>query len=91
MTTSQTWWVIFHEPNPAAMTITAVEPAPEGDAAHENRLAQLQKAGQRAYVIDAPDVDTAGDIAGRVWAEELVSSPARLAAADAYIAKKPTT
>lgn len=80
------WWVIFHEPTPVEMTIVAVEPSPGDDAAHDKRCAELEAAGQRAYVIAAPDEDIAGDIAGRVWAEELVSDPARLATADAYLA-----
>ncbi|WP_063734413.1 hypothetical protein [Streptomyces sp. RTd22] len=88
---SRNWWVIYQEPNPVEMTILAVEPAPEGDAAHDKKRAQLQEAGQRAYVITAPDADTASDIAFRAWAEELVASPKRLAVADAHIAANNST
>ncbi|KFF97997.1 hypothetical protein IQ62_27110 [Streptomyces scabiei] len=80
------WWVIYHEPTPAEMTINAVEPPPNDDDAHDKRCAELEASGQHAYVIAAPDQDAAGEIASRVWAEELVTNPARLALADAYLA-----
>ena len=80
------WWVIYHEPIPVEMTITAVEPPPSDDAAHDKRCAELEASGQHADVIAAPDQDAAGEIAGRVWAEELVTNPARLATANAYLA-----
>ncbi|MFG2022276.1 hypothetical protein [Streptomyces sp. NPDC048825] len=79
------WWVIYHEPTPVEMTIIAVEPPPDA-AAHDKRCAELEASGQHAYVISAPGQEVAGDIAGRVWAEELVTNPARLATADAYLA-----
>ncbi|UNO42189.1 hypothetical protein [Streptomyces sp. MST-110588] len=82
----QTWWVIYREPNPAQVEVMAVEPPPGGDAAHDRRCAELQEAEQHAYVVTAPDADTAGDIALLAWAEELVASPTRLAAANAYLA-----
>ncbi|MEH0661050.1 hypothetical protein QA860_25620 [Streptomyces stelliscabiei] len=75
-----TWWVIYREPNPAEMHVEAVEPAPTD--AQDARCAEFVAAGQHAYVITAPDA--ASDIALRVWAEELVGSPARLAAANAH-------
>ncbi|MER6131934.1 hypothetical protein [Streptomyces sp. NPDC001815] len=80
------WWVIYREPNPAQIDVVAVEIPPEGDAAHDERCAALEASGHTAYVITAPDKDVAGDIALRVWSEELVNSPTRLAAADAYLA-----
>ncbi|MEH0609033.1 hypothetical protein [Streptomyces scabiei] len=79
-----TWWVIYREPNPAEMHVEAVEPAPTDADALDARCAEFVAAGQHAYVITAPDADTASDIALRVWAEELVASPARLAAANAH-------
>ncbi|MFE2034244.1 hypothetical protein ACFXBB_13505 [Streptomyces scopuliridis] len=82
----QPWWVIYREPNPAQIDVVAVELPPGDDAAHDKRCAELQEAGQHAYIITAPDADTAGDIALRVWSEELVASAPRLAAANAYIA-----
>ncbi|MFJ3229957.1 hypothetical protein [Streptomyces sp. NPDC086787] len=85
MSTAPTWWVIFHEPNPAQMDIVAVEPVPANPDARRKRLT---RSGQRAYIVTAPNVETAGDIAGRVWAEELVATPARLAAANAYLTRK---
>ncbi|MEV4444593.1 hypothetical protein [Streptomyces mirabilis] len=80
------WWVIYQEPTPAQMDVVAVEAPPEDDAAHDKRCAELEASGQHAYVISAPDQEVAGDIAGRIWAEELVTNPARLAVADAYLA-----
>ncbi|MFI5801196.1 hypothetical protein [Streptomyces sp. NPDC051677] len=80
------WRVIFHEPTPGEMTIVAVEPPPAGDAAHDERCAELQASSQRAYVITAPDQVAAGTTASRVWAKELVTNPARLATADACLA-----
>ncbi|MCK8431887.1 hypothetical protein G3I77_02260 [Streptomyces sp. D2-8] len=80
------WWVIYREPNPAQIDVVAVETPPEDDAAHDKRCAELEASGQAAYVVTAPDEDVAGDIALRVWSEELVNSPTRLAAADAYLA-----
>ncbi|MFL4950638.1 hypothetical protein ACJ6WE_25590 [Streptomyces sp. MMS24-I31] len=87
----KTWWVIYREPNPAQVEVVAVEPPPGDDTAHDRRCAELQEAQQHAYVVIAPDADTAGDIALRVWAEELVASPARLAAANAYLAANART
>ncbi|TQK44378.1 hypothetical protein FBY35_5882 [Streptomyces sp. SLBN-118] len=81
----QPWWVIYREPSPAEIEVVAVELPPGDDTAHDKRCAELQEAQQHAYIITAPDADTAGDIALRVWAEELVASPARLAAADAQL------
>ncbi|MCZ4099824.1 hypothetical protein [Streptomyces sp. H39-C1] len=88
MTTSPqpSWWVIYREPNPAEMEVVAVERPPGDDSAHDQRCAELREANQLAYVIAAPDADTAGNVALRIWAEELVASPTRLADADAYIA-----
>ncbi|MEV6378988.1 hypothetical protein AB0M31_06150 [Streptomyces sp. NPDC051773] len=80
------WWVIYHEPTPVEMTITAVEPPPSDDAAHDKRCAELEASGQLAYVIAAPDQDAAAEIAGRIWAEELVTNPAHHATAEAYLA-----
>ncbi|MGW4981243.1 hypothetical protein [Streptomyces mirabilis] len=80
------WWVIYHEPTPVEMTITAVEPPPSNDAAHDKQCAELEASGQLAYVIAAPDQDAAAEIAGRIWAEELVTNPARHATAEAYLA-----
>lgn len=80
------WWVIFHEPTPASQEIVAVEPPPVGKEAQHERCDQMAAAGHQAYIITAPDEGTAGDIALRIWAEQLVSSPERLAAANAYIA-----
>ncbi|MCX5328093.1 hypothetical protein [Streptomyces sp. NBC_00140] len=80
------WWVIYHEPTPVEMTIIAVESPPSDDAAHDEWCAVLEASGQRAYVVAAPDRDAAGEIAGRIWAEELVTNPARHAAAEAYLA-----
>ncbi|MFD3618754.1 hypothetical protein ACFWWT_26635 [Streptomyces sp. NPDC058676] len=80
------WWVIYREPNPAQIDVVAVETPPEDDAAHDKRCAELEASGQAAYVVTAPDEDVAGDIALRVWSEELVNSPTWLAAADAYLA-----
>ncbi|WP_328434873.1 hypothetical protein [Streptomyces sp. NBC_00425] len=80
------WWVIYREPNPAQIDVVAVETPPEDDAAHDKRCAELEASGQAAYVVTAPDEDVAGDIALRVWSEELVNSPTRLAAANAYLA-----
>ncbi|MFH9227636.1 hypothetical protein [Streptomyces lydicus] len=91
MSVIPTWWVIFREPNPAQMDIVAVEPAPSVADAQDARCAEFVQAGQHAYVITAPDADAASDIAGRVWARELVSTPARLAAADAYLAANSRT
>lgn len=79
-----TWWVIYRELNPAEMQVEAVEPAPTDADAQDARCAEFVAAGQHAYVITAPDADAASDIALRVWAEELVASPARLAAANAH-------
>lgn len=79
-----TWWVIYREPNPAEMEAVAVEPAPADDDVQDKRCAEFVAAGQHAYVITAPDADAASDIALRVWAKELIASPARLAAADAH-------
>ncbi|WP_327297807.1 MULTISPECIES: hypothetical protein [unclassified Streptomyces] len=86
-----TWWVIYHEPTPAEIEIVTVEPAPSEPETQDKRCAEFVQAGQHAYVITAPDADTAGDIALRVWAEELVASPARLAAADTYNAANQLT
>jgi hypothetical protein len=80
------WWVIYREPNPAQIDVVAVETPPENDAAHDKRCAELEASGQAAYVVTAPDEDVAGNIALRVWSEELVNSPTRLAAANAYLA-----
>ncbi|ELP68530.1 hypothetical protein PV735_15360 [Streptomyces turgidiscabies] len=80
------WWVIYHEPTPAEMAITAVEPPPGDDAAHDKRCAELEASGQCAYVVAAIDQDAAAEIAGRIWAEELVANPARHATAEAYLA-----
>ncbi|MEU9238554.1 hypothetical protein [Streptomyces sp. NPDC048385] len=85
MSEAPTWWVIFHEPNPAQMNIVAVEPAPIDPDHQDARCAEFTEAGQRAYVITATDPDAASEIAGRVWAKELVTTPSRLAAADAYL------
>jgi hypothetical protein len=68
------------------MTITAVELPPSGDAAHDKRCAELEASGQLAHVIAAPDQDAAAEIAGRIWAEELITNPARHATGEAYIA-----
>ena len=80
------WWVIYREPNPAQMDIVAVEALPEDDSAHDKRCAELETSGQLAYVIAAPDQDAAAETAGRIWAEELITNPARHAAAEAYLA-----
>ncbi|MER6204649.1 hypothetical protein [Streptomyces sp. NPDC001642] len=80
------WWVIYREPYPARMDVVVVEALPEGGAAHDERCAELETSGQLAYVVAAPDQDAAADIAGRTWAEELVTNPARHAAAEAYFA-----
>ncbi|MEV0444982.1 hypothetical protein AB0I84_21610 [Streptomyces spectabilis] len=85
-TLTRTWWVIYREPTPAAMQIIAAEPAPSDADAHDQRCAELQQAGHSAYVINAPDEDTASDIAARIWAQELVTNPHRLAAANAHLA-----
>ncbi|MEU2558405.1 hypothetical protein ABZ626_03520 [Streptomyces longispororuber] len=80
------WLVVCHEPNPATVEIVAVEPAPEDDTALTQRSAELKKSGHFGYLIEAPDEDTASDEAGHLWAQSLLASPQRLAAADAYIA-----
>ncbi|WP_157968478.1 hypothetical protein [Streptomyces geranii] len=80
------WWDIYHEPTPVEMTITGVQPPPSDDAAHGKRCAELEASGRHAYVVAAPDQDVAAEIAGRKWAEELVTNPARHATAEAYLA-----
>ncbi|WSQ08934.1 hypothetical protein OG604_14810 [Streptomyces sp. NBC_01231] len=87
------WWVVYREPTPAEMEVVTVALPPGDDATHDRRCAELEASGHCAYVITAPDEDAAGDIALRVWSEELVTSPTRLAAADAYLANlnQPTT
>ncbi|WJV48936.1 hypothetical protein [Streptomyces flavofungini] len=82
------WWVTYREPNPAQMDIVAVEPAPEDDTARDERNAELERTGQSAYRVTAPDKDTAGDIAARLWSEDLVANPERRAAANAHIAQQ---
>ncbi|MFH9246727.1 hypothetical protein [Streptomyces sp. ISID311] len=83
--TEQQWWVIYRE-TVIQFEIVAVEPPPGDDAAFDERCAQLEADGLGAYVIAAPDADTAGDIVGRAWVEAFLSDPQRLAAADAYLA-----
>ncbi|KAB1989830.1 hypothetical protein ACWD4F_07470 [Streptomyces aureus] len=85
------WWVVCEEPNPAQQDVVSVEPEPTGADAVAKRTAELAAAGQYAYAITAPDADTASDIAFRAWAERLASTPARLAAANAYIARNNRT
>ncbi|MFI1100222.1 hypothetical protein [Streptomyces melanogenes] len=86
---SRDWWVIYQEPTPAEMTIVAVELPPDDDTAHDKRCAEIEEAGQRAYLITAPDADTASAIAMRVWADESVTSPEHPATARAYNAQPP--
>ncbi|WP_172387144.1 hypothetical protein [Streptomyces sp. MNP-20] len=81
----RTWWVIFHEPSPTQMETVAVEPPPSDADAHDQRCAELEQAGHRAYVINASDEDAASDIAARIWAQELVTNPHRRAAANAHL------
>ncbi|WP_329318039.1 hypothetical protein [Streptomyces sp. NBC_01262] len=82
------WWAVYREPTPAEMEVVAVETPPSDDAAHDRRCAELEASGHYAYVITASDENEARGIALRIWAEELVASPTRLAAANAHLATR---